>query len=126
MLYPDDPGFQSVVQEINRRYPGAPLNVTIAQAWEGGTFMPINSNPVPGGHPVLLLQSSNHYEAVVMSSTRRTVEAPPQHRPQQRPDSPLRLPSASGPPQSRSDLVRPREAEEVAPRNVRQRTGRGR
>lgn len=65
MLYPDDPHFANVVSLINHRY-GRHLDVTVAQAWENGSFMPINSNSAPGGQRVLLLQSSNHYEAVVM------------------------------------------------------------
>jgi hypothetical protein len=67
MLLPDDPHFVRVVDEINRRYPEARLNVTIAMAWEGGRFMPVNNNLDPANtNPVLLLQGSNHYEAVTM------------------------------------------------------------
>jgi hypothetical protein len=67
MLLPDDPNFARLVVDINRRHPEARLNVTIAQAWERGQFAPVNHNvDLANANPVLLLQGSNHYEAVTM------------------------------------------------------------
>jgi len=83
MLLSDDPNFRRLVQEINRRY-ATRLNVTVAQAAQGGLFLPTNINVLtdPYGRPetyntqpVLLLQGPAHYEAVILRPSIQLAQA---------------------------------------------------
>ena len=67
MLYSDDPQFEKLVEHINNNFTQQPLDVVLAQAHGPGTFMTIRPLEPPLGkrRSVLLLQSVDHYEAVL-------------------------------------------------------------
>jgi hypothetical protein len=68
MLYGDDEKFAQLVKRINTLYPDAKLNVTIALPGPDDTFATFNHNPdASTENAVLILQGSNHYEAVTMA-----------------------------------------------------------